>query len=376
MNLPFRTHHLIQILEAYDPNRGPLDVYMHRYFRSHRSLGAADRREISKKVYGIVRWKVLLDFLCPEGEWIERLQCYLDPQFLKHTQDPDISPWVRCSCPKELFQLLLRSHGEKEAEALCLINNEEAPVTIRANTLKTSREQLLEQLSTDFAVETCTQSPWGIRFKGRAALFSLPAFQQGLFEMQDEGSQLLGACVEAQPGQQVLDYCAGAGGKSLVFAPAMQGKGQLYLHDIRKDALDAARQRLRRAGVQHAQYLPAGSKGLKKLKKRMDWVLVDAPCSGTGTLRRNPDMKGRINEDFVRQLVGEQRRIFESALSYLKKEGRIVYATCSILREENEEQVEHFLRCYPLKLIGDPFNSLPSSGGMDGFFAATFAFIE
>lgn len=367
MHLPFRDYHLIQILEAYDPERGPLDRYLHLYFRANKALGSSDRRAISQEVYDIVRWSPLLRSRYPHASIEDLLKNYRTPDFPGDVGD--LPEWAQCSCPEPLFELLSKSFSVSERRALCHSNNQQAPVTIRANTLKTSRDALLKRLSENFKVSACQHSPWGIRFDERAALFTHPTFQEGLFEMQDEGSQLLAAEVRATAEQQVLDYCAGSGGKSLAIAPAMQGKGQLYLHDIRQEALQEARKRLKRAGIQNAQCL---SQVPKRLKKRMDWVLVDAPCSGTGTLRRNPDMKTRITEDFVKELIGKQRRIFEQALSFLAPEGFIVYATCSVLKQENEEQVAHFCKCYDLNVIGTPFATVPQPGGMDGFFATTF----
>ena len=179
---------------------------------------------------------------------------------------------------------------------------------------------------------------------------------------------MLAQLIQVKPGQQVLDYCAGSGGKTLAFAPMMQGKGQIYVHDIRPFALQEARKRLKRAGVQNHQILLPTSPHLAKLKKKMNWVLVDTPCSGTGTLRRNPDMKWKFDEEMLARLVGQQRMIFEKALSFLHPNGRIVYATCSLLKEENQAQVNHFLTTYSLAVEDDLFQTLPTLGGMDGFF--------
>jgi len=203
--------------------------------------------------------------------------------------------------------------------------------------------------------------------------FATEEFKQGLFEIQDEGSQLIALLVGAQPKQQVFDYCAGAGGKTLAFAPNMHSQGQIYLHDIRAHALLQARKRLKRAGIQNAQIINDDSPKLPKLKKKMDWVLVDAPCSGSGTLRRNPDMKWKFDDAMITRLVGEQRKIFERALSFMSPEGRIVYATCSIFPEENQNQIDHFVKTYNLKIEGKPFISLPKLNGMDGFFAAVLS---
>jgi len=192
-----------------------------------------------------------------------------------------------------------------------------------------------------------------------------------LFEVQDEGSQLIADLIEATPRDHVLDYCAGSGGKTLAFAPKMQHKGQIYLHDVRLPALMEAKKRLCRAGIQNAQILlPDDNSKKKLLKKSMDWVLVDVPCSGTGTLRRNPDMKWNFQPDTIEKLIDKQQQIFEEALPFLHPQGSIVYATCSILPQENEEQIAYFIKKFKMKIVNAPFRSTPLSNGMDGFFGA------
>ena len=223
-----------------------------------------------------------------------------------------------------------------------------------------------------YEVSPCRQAQFGIVFHKKINFFGLPEFKEGLFEVQDEGSQLIADLVKAEPGQLVMDYCSGSGGKTLAFAPKMNNTGQIFLHDIRPRALEDCRKRLRRAGIQNAQVVLADDPKLKKLKKRMDWVLVDAPCTGTGTMRRNPDMKWNFTQEMLTRLTGQQRTIFERGLSYLKPGGRIVYATCSILNEENQEQADHFLKTYNLTMEGEPFQSLPAEKGMDGFFGVVF----
>lgn len=367
---PFREHHLISLLITYDKQMLPLDLVVNQYFRTHTALGAKDRKMIAEAVYGIVRWRGLIDALC-EGEatWEKRADWYLgnDPlTFLDHNELP---LHTRCSCPLELFQLLVETYGEKRACELCLIANTPAPTTIRVNTLKISRDDLLKQWVDSYPVEACQMAVNGITFRERINLFGLPEFVQGFFEMQDEASQLVAGLVDAQPGQQVLDFCAGSGGKSLAFAPKLEGKGQIFLHDVRPRILEEARKRLRRAGIQNAQVIDRDAPHLKKLKKHMDWVLVDAPCTGSGTLRRNPDMKWKFDQALLKRLLSEQRVIFEQALSYCKPQGHIVYATCSLLRQENQEQIIHFCKVYQLEQVGEEFQSIPAEGGMDGFFA-------
>jgi len=218
-----------------------------------------------------------------------------------------------------------------------------------------------------YAIEKTPRSPAGIVFKQKISFSHLEEFQQGLFEVQDEGSQLLAFLVHAEPGDHVLDFCAGSGGKTLAFAPKMEGQGQIYLHDIRPKALQEAKKRLKRAGIQNYQIASP-----KTLKRKMDWILVDAPCSGTGTIRRNPDMKWRFSPDRLSDLVEQQREIFDQALSCLKPGGTLVYGTCSLLKQENEEQAQFFLERYPHVKTGPVLCTLPSSGKMDGFYGVAF----
>jgi 16S rRNA (cytosine967-C5)-methyltransferase len=368
--LPFRYHHLHAILQTYSTQALPLDLHLHRYFRAHKALGSQDRGFIAETIYGLIRWQGLIDYLTDSNsDWKIRLEFFLQQDLKKLSNDSNIPLPHRISFPEELFQLLVQSHGLEKAIELCRLSNEQAPTTIRVNTLLTTREKLYEEWENLFDISPCQHSSDGLIFHKKINFFGLEEFKAGLFEVQDEGSQLLAQLVKPLPGDQVLDYCSGSGGKTLAFAPQMQSKGQIFLHDVRTFALDEARKRLKRARIQNAQIVHSEDLSkLKKLKKRMDWVLVDAPCSGTGTLRRNPDMKWRFDQEMLIRLVGLQRQIFEKALSFLKPEGKIVYGTCSMLKEENQHQLEHFVKTYDLKVVGEPFESLPSEGGMDGFF--------
>ena len=370
MKLPFREHHLMQLLNGYQQQSLPLDLFVNHYFRANLALGSKDRGYIAETVYALIRWKGLLDHLCGESaSWEERLGRFQHPSFTDAKQDVTIPAHIRISFPQVLFERILASYGEQKTLEICSILNQSAPTTVRINPLKTTRETMLKRWQSLYEVSPCARSEYGILFHKKLNFFSLAEFQEGLFEVQDEGSQLLGQLVKAEPKQRVLDYCAGSGGKTLTFAPNMQGTGQIYLHDIRLHTLHEARKRLKRAGIQNAQILPdTDTVKLKKLKKQMDWVLVDAPCTGTGTLRRNPDMKWRYEDAMLQQLVSQQRVIFEKALSFMKPDGRIVYATCSLLQEENQKQVEHFIKTYNLVVEGEPFSTLPVAGGMDGFF--------
>lgn len=373
MKLSFPEHHLFQALKRFDNQHLPIDLFLSQYFRAHKALGSKDRLVITEAIYGMTRWRLLLDYLVDGSpSWEKRYAIFrsFQPEHFLHVQT--IPLHTRVSFPKELFTMLETDHGQKQAIELCQIANTQAPVTVRANLLKTTRDDLLGRWQSLFDVYPCELSPAGIVFKKRVPLVSLPEFKEGLFEIQDEASQLAAGLVDAKPGDNVLDYCAGSGGKSLAFAHRLKNMGQIYLHDVRPLILEQAKKRLKRAGIQNAQVLTPYHVQIPHLKKKMDWVLVDAPCSGTGTLRRNPDQKWKFSFALLNRLIGQQRIIFEKALSFVKSGGFIVYATCSILKAENENQLEHFLKHYPLELISPPFTSLPAFGGMDGFFAAVF----
>jgi 16S rRNA C967 or C1407 C5-methylase (RsmB/RsmF family) len=371
MKRPFREHHLLSILHSFDSQRCPLDLYLRNYFRAHKAVGAHDRRFIADTLYGVLRWRGLLDHLLGERlSWQERVALFLRLDLQAASRDPAIPSHIRVSFPKNLYLKLETAYGTERALELCLASNEAAPTTVRANLLKTSRDALLQKWAEPLGAVPCLHASAGVSFPRKTHFFSMQEFKDGCFEVQDEASQLIAALVEAHPGDHVLDFCAGSGGKALAVAPGMQHKGTLYLHDVRHAVLSEAKKRLRRAGVQNAVLLPADSPHKKALRHRMDWVLVDAPCSGTGTLRRNPDMKWKFHLDTLACLVNEQRAIFQEALKYLKPFGTIVYATCSILPEENEEQVTYFRETYKLELVRPLFYSFPKKGGMDGFFGA------
>jgi 16S rRNA (cytosine967-C5)-methyltransferase len=373
MKKPFREHHLFRILTAFEGQKLPLDVFLRDYFRAHKAVGSKDRKEICETIYGMIRWRGLLDFISGKPfSWENRYRAFSSFSPENYFSNPAIPSHVRVSFPKAFYQLLSDSLGEENAFQFCLACNAPAPTTIRVNELKISRQQLLEQWKDQFHIRPCQHAPSGIQFVEKINFFGLSEFKAGFFEVQDEASQLIAKLAAVQPGERFLDFCAGSGGKSLAIAPAMQGKGQLFLHDIRPGALVEAKKRLKRAGIQNAQLLPSDSPNRGRILEKMDWVLVDAPCSGTGTLRRNPDMKWKFEEGMLQRLVDEQRQIFQEALRFLKPGGHIVYATCSILPQENTQQANYFLECFPLEQIGEAFTSIPKQGEMDGFFGVVF----
>ena len=366
----FRQHHLSTLIETYDLTKGSLDFFVTSYFRKNPQLGSKDRAYISEALFRYMRMKSLFDALMPGGFRIEKLVSLLekdtDELLLQASTFP---PFVRFCCPKDLYESMTRTWKERTNDILTVMF-ERAPTYLRTNLLRTTREALIQQLhEAGIEASKVAGSETALRLAKRANLFSLPIFQSGWFEMQDLASIKVASLVDPKPRQRVLDYCAGSGGKTLAFAPKMMGHGQIYLHDIRKEALLEARKRLKRAGIQNAQCIHEDEeRKLQEIQGTCDWVLVDAPCSGSGTYRRNPDMKWRFSKEMEERLVLEQREIFKKAFSYLKPNGRIVYATCSLLAEENQEQLEFFEKNYPVERVQEPFQSVPVHDGMDGLF--------
>jgi 16S rRNA C967 or C1407 C5-methylase (RsmB/RsmF family) len=363
MRLPFCDYHISEILEKETLTEKPLDLILSNYFKTHKSLGASDRRVIGETLYQMVRYKTLIDFFCSSKKGIDRLYAFRKISIAECQKNPSIPEPTKLGLSFFLFEKFCSAFGKEKAQKLAQILNQSAPTTIRVNSIKTTVEELLKAWEGKFQMKRCLRAKNGLQFQKREALFSLDEFKKGFFEVQDEGSQLVAELVEVKSGEHVLDYCSGSGGKALAFAPQMSGKGQIYLYDNRPWILQEARKRMRRAGVQNVQFvLP---------KRQVDWLLTDVPCSGTGTLRRNPDAKWKIDENMVQRLVQEQREIVKTSLNFLKTGGRLVYATCSLLPEENEHQVEHFLKTLPLELEKQ-MTFFPEENGQDGFFAAVF----
>lgn len=368
----FRKYHLINLLKEYEKRSIPLDNFVREYFRSHKQIGSKDRKEISEKLYTLIRWRGLVDFFTQKPlTWEKRVETIEIIDLNSSKKDPSIPPHIRWSFPKYYFDWLVEDYGLNQAEKIAEISNQKAPIFLRANLLKISRENLISLLEKKFHVEPCKECKTGIKFHGTANFFALDEFRKGFFEIQDLGSQLVAEELNPTAPSQVLDFCSGSGGKALAFAPKLNHHGQIYLHDIRKKALLSAKKRCQRAGLQNIQFFHELSK-MNHLIGKMDWVLVDAPCSGSGTLRRNPDMKWRFEPEFRNNLCIEQRKIFETAFKFLKRGGKIVYATCSLFKAENEDQIEYFSKKHYLK-IDEEKGWLPQENGMDGFFVAVFS---
>jgi len=397
-------------LEAILSFSGPADQALSRYFRSQRQLGQHERAFVAETAFAALRRKRSLETMAGEsspavliaaalvrvfGYSGRSLQGLVDEPLLarlKSARGEALPAAVRADLPDWVWERLAARHGEDEAMRIAhgLLNA--APLDLRVNLARTNREQILERLASNGLPGGATpHSPAGIRLEGKPAINRHPLFLEGLVEVQDEGSQLLAWLLAPRRGEMVADYCAGAGGKTLALAMLMRGSGRLYAMDVSAKRLSALAPRAARAGVSniHPMVLSGDNDArVKRLAGKLDRVLVDAPCSGFGTLRRNPDLKWRLGEQAVRELTAKQARILASAARLVKPGGRLVYATCSILQEENEAIADAFLAsraefellpCKDLlaaQHIGIDsehyFRLWPHRHGTDGFFAAAF----
>ncbi len=389
----------------------PADAVVSRYFREHRQLGHADRAFVAETVFAVLRRRRSLEARCGEPVTLRRLllaalaiargwsQRELAPVLkgneeewlagVKASREEELPPAVRCDVPDWLYARLEAQYGGDESLLLARAMNQSAPLDLRVNTLKSERDGVLKQLAADgIAADPAPLSPIGIRLRDKPALAKNPLFLDGAFEVQDEGSQLLGYLVEPKRGEMVVDFCAGAGGKTLLLGAMMKNTGRLYAFDVSDKRLTNLKPRLARSGlsnvhpgrIEHERDMK-----VKRLAGKADRVLVDAPCSGLGTLRRNPDLKWRQDEKSVAELNAKQASILEAAATLVKPGGRLVYATCSLLREENEVIVEAFLAKHEgfalvpasgvlirhgIAMDGDMLRLLPHRHNTDGFFAA------
>jgi len=302
---------------------------------------------------------------------------------LPHPEQPD---WVRLNVQEWVAPHLREAYGEAWGREIAALDTP-PPVDLRVNRLKGSVEQAQKALHAEgIEVEPMRYAPDGLRLKRRLSVVAGPAFQDGLVEIQDEGSQLVATLVDARPGMQVADYCAGAGGKTLAIAAGMNNRGRVVAMDVLEKRLDRSAQRLRRAGAHNVERrgIADNAKWLKRQRGAFDRVLVDVPCTGTGTWRRNPDGRWTLQPEDLAELVPKQAGILDQASRLVKPGGRLVYATCSVLPAENERQVEAFLQRHPgftvtpiaeaglpAELASGPYLRLsPLRHGTDGFFAA------
>jgi 16S rRNA (cytosine967-C5)-methyltransferase len=266
----------------------------------------------------------------------------------------------------------VKALGEKLWAQEIAALNQKASVILRTNTLKIDKTQLQAQLSKE-GIETdfIESHPDALKLKERANVFITSAFQSGFFEVQDASSQLVADYLDVKPGMRVIDTCAGAGGKTLHLAALMENKGQIIATDIYESKLKKLKKRARRAGAHNISTRALdSSKVIKKLKNTADRVLIDAPCSGMGVLKRNPDSKWKLQPEFVENIIKTQAEILDKYASLVKKNGKLVYATCSILPQENEDQVKHFLANHSeFKFVKERKISAATSG-FDGFYMA------
>ena len=404
--------------------RRPADAAANAFFRARRFIGSGDRRAVSDRAWRVLRSQRRL------GWWLDRTGGAATPRqlaaaslllegwtfpsvagafsggqygpapFLQpetaalrplegHTLDhADMPDAVRLEVPDWILPALTARFGpELHAEMAATLAP--APLDLRVNLLRGTREEAQAGLAAEGIEATPTPySPWGLRVAGRRSVTTGAAFQSGLVEIQDEGSQLVAALVGAGPEMRVVDWCAGAGGKTLALAMMMRNRGHLVACDVSAPRLEGAVRRLRRAGVQNSErhLVTPGDKWLKRRAGTFDRVLVDAPCTGTGTWRRNPDARHRLQPQDLAELVAKQALILDSAARLVRPGGRLIYATCSLLPAENELQVQAFLARTPgftvvpaegemtppgLGSYQPPFLSLtPRRHTTDGFFGA------
>ncbi len=403
---------IVEALALVLPARSPADVVLKHYFRDHRALGSRDRALVADTVYSALRRRRLLETLTPsasprelmlaslvklQGVSIGQLESLLKSSernwlaALK-AQDLDALPFeLKADLPDWVLERLRRRYTDAEVLALARSLQHPAPLDLRVNTLKAPRQAVLDRLEADGTPAAPTRySPIGVRVKEKVAFNRHPMFLDGAVEVQDEGSQILGLLVEPKRTDMVVDFCAGAGGKTLQLGAAMGSHGRLYAYDVSDKRLANLTPRLRRSGLSnvHPQRI-AGENDtkVKRLRGKVDRVLVDAPCTGLGTLRRNPDLKSRQTEAGLAELSAKQWAILEAAAALVKPGGRLVYGTCSLLEEENEAIVERFLATHPefslvpcaevlerqgIKVPGCEryLRLLPHVHDTDGFFAA------
>ena len=400
----------IAALTALLPFWQPADAVLSRFFRDRPRLGGRDRAFIAEACYGTLRHlrslehlaggrqprRLLLAWLaCHGGRNLREFEVVTTKDelaWLRQVKSADLStltPAVRLDLPDWLYERLRAIYGDR-LEPLAAALNRPAPLDLRVNTLRASRDAVRERLLADGIVaEPTPWSPWGLRLKDKPALSRHPLFLEGVIEVQDEGSQLLGLLTGARRGEMVCDYCAGAGGKTLALGAMMNNTGRLYAFDVSERRLARLKLRLARSGLSNVYpKLLAGERDsrIRRLAGKFDRVLVDAPCSGLGTLRRNPDLKWRQTPQTVAELSQKQAAILAAAAMLVKPGGRLVYATCSLQPEENEDIVAAFLadrpeyRLLPAGPIlaaqridlamGDVLRLDPALHGTDGFYAA------
>ncbi|MEO8484925.1 MAG: RsmB/NOP family class I SAM-dependent RNA methyltransferase [Betaproteobacteria bacterium] len=408
---PGRVNALADAIRSVAPLDAPADVRLRQFFRAHPQMGVQDRAFVAEGVFAFLRRRRSLEAVAGTREPRLLALATLVRELGKSVRELDAAlngderEWlagfkgrsavalpdaVDADLPDWLWERLGESMGAERRATFARTVREPAPLDLRVNTMKATRDDALAALRADgIAVAPTPYSPWGMRATGRPMLAQHPWFVDGRIEVQDEGSQLVAILVAPRRGEMVVDFCAGAGGKTLALGALMHSQGRLYAYDTVAKRLANLKPRLARSGLSnvHPQAIAHERDAkVKRLAGKVDRVLVDAPCTGTGTLRRNPDLKWRQQPVDVAELAAKQRAILASAASLAKPGGRVVYATCSVLPEENEAIVDAFLAAHPGFELGDADAELQRAGialatgralrlstaehGCDAFYAA------
>jgi len=400
----------------------PADAKLSDFFRNNRDLGTKERAFVAESVYGVLRRlrflstvtandendpddarKLILAWLLRvQGMSIQKLEPMLNEQqkewalAIKAKSTDNLPLAVQADVRDWLWEKLVAQYGEEQALTIARSMHEAATLDLRVNTIKGTRDEVLakfiaENTSGETNISKTPYSPIGLRMPLRLNISRHVLFTEGKIEVQDEGSQILAYLVAPKRGQMVADVCAGAGGKTLAIGALMKNTGRLYAFDVSEKRLHSLGQRLKRSGLSNLNAQRINNENdlkLKRLNGKFDRVLVDAPCSGLGTIRRNPDLKWRQMPEDVAELNVLQTNILARAATLVKTGGRLIYATCSLLKDENETIAEHFLEKNPtFKLVnaaeilkqqhieldtGDYLKLLPHLHQTDGFFAAVF----
>ena len=411
MQLEARVKSSIELLDIFFRSESPFDVVLAKYFQHNKWIGANDRRAVAEFTYSIFRKFEKIKFLTSKitndfGRffvlaYLKSEKCYsisqieeifsgrtyastklseFEKRFLDNLPS-EVPSYAELNYPVWLEPYFLKAFGDENFSNEMQALNDKAFVDLRVNTLISSKDEVKNLLQKDFEVTETEYSDTCLRIINGRIGRGHPIIQKGLAEIQDEGSQLIAEACHASPGDTVVDFCAGAGGKTLALAAYMQNKGRLFALDKFSERLKFAQQRLKRAQVSNTFCQEITNKWMKRHEQVADVVLVDAPCSGSGTWRRNPDMRAKFKPSDLKELIKVQADILASAQKLVKPGGRLIYSTCSVFKEEDEEQAQNFLKQFPeffAKPIelnhynGDYLKLSPFKNKTDGFFAAVF----
>lgn len=391
--LPFHNLYvgIIDCLKAILEKGEYTDKVLEKTFKQNKRWGSRDRGFVAEMVYDMVRWKRKIDFASGGAlkkrhywdfiaTWIiineaelpdfEEFVKIKPSKILANLRESAKNNAVQYSVSDELYEIGTKELGENwdiELEEM----NQPAPAVLRVNNLKTDAKELKAALkSNSIEIAKLKRYQDAYVLKEKTNVFLTEAFKNGWFEMQDASSQLVAPFVDAKPGMRVADTCAGAGGKSLHLANLMENKGQIISMDIYEWKLNELKKRAKRNGAHNIQTKLIDNKQLKRWKGTFDRVLIDAPCTGVGVLKRNPDAKYKIDNEFLSNVKAVQTEVLESYSKLVKSNGFLIYATCSVFPSENSQQIEHFLTNHPEFELIEEQKILPSETGFDGFYMA------